>query len=408
MPRQAKAPTIFYGWFVVAACFAVTLTLGETFWSFGVFFKALENEFGWSRTLVSSSYTALLIGYGISVVASGRLADRYNPRFILLAAALLSGLGISLSSQVHSINELRIFLFIAGLGIGANWSIPAATVQSWFYNRHRAGLALGTVVAGIGVGALIFAPLINYFILSYGWRNAYAIVGIILFCLVVLASFVIKQAPMDARVALLEEEGTSKPVIVQGWTTGKALLTPSFIALVLVSSLGAIAFNAVSVHLIPRATDAGISPTTSAAALGLMGGLSVPGRIMSGWICDKIGWQKALALSNFGMMLSLSWLLFLTVPWMLYCFVFFYGMCLGISATAQVGILGGFFGMRSLGELIGINSAISQFVGAFAPFMAGFIFDVTGSYFIVIIIAMVFQLCNGFVAAAIKKPPITS
>ena len=172
MSKETKNPTIFYGWFVVAACFAVTLSLGETFWTFGVFFKPLEDGFGWSRALVSSGYTAFLLGYTISVVTAGRLADRYNPRPIILASALLSGLGISLCSQTQSINQLRFFLFIAGLGAGASWSVPTSVVQRWFYKEKRAGLALSIVSAGVGVGALIFAPLINYLILNYGWRNA--------------------------------------------------------------------------------------------------------------------------------------------------------------------------------------------------------------------------------------------
>lgn len=129
MSKEVKHTTIFYGWFVVAACFAVTLTLGETFWSFGVFFKPLESEFDWSRTLTSSGYTAFLIGYTISVISTGKLADRYNPRPILLASALSAGLGISLCSRVNSINELRIFLLIAGLGAGATWSVPTSIVQ---------------------------------------------------------------------------------------------------------------------------------------------------------------------------------------------------------------------------------------------------------------------------------------
>ena len=178
MSKEINIQGIFYGWFVVAACFAATFTLGEAMWTFGVFFKPLEDEFGWSRALISSSYTSFSISYGISVMICGRLADKYNPRPILLVSGLLAGLGTSLCGQVHSITQLHIFLFIAGLGGGATWSVPTSTVQRWFYHRQGAGLALGLVVAGVGVGGLIFAPLISYLIFSYGWRTTYLIVGI--------------------------------------------------------------------------------------------------------------------------------------------------------------------------------------------------------------------------------------
>jgi hypothetical protein len=65
LPQQNEHPTKFYGWFIVGACFAATFTLGEVMWTFGIFFKPLENEFDWSRAVVSSGYVVFLIGYAI-------------------------------------------------------------------------------------------------------------------------------------------------------------------------------------------------------------------------------------------------------------------------------------------------------------------------------------------------------
>ena len=76
MSPETEDSTIFYGWLVVAGCFAATLTLGEAMWAFGVFFKPLGKEFGWTRALISSGYMAFLIGHGISSMTSGRLVDR--------------------------------------------------------------------------------------------------------------------------------------------------------------------------------------------------------------------------------------------------------------------------------------------------------------------------------------------
>ena len=408
MSKETKSPTIFYGWFVVAACFAVTLSLGESFWAFGVFFKPLEDEFGWSRALVSSGYTAFLLGYTISVVTAGRLADRYSPRPVVLASALLSGLGISLCSQTQSINQLRFFLFIAGLGAGATWSVPASVVQRWFYKRKRAGLALSIVSTGVGVGALIFTPLINYLILNYGWRNAYLTVGILFFIIIAVSSLVIKRSPTYTRTGREGNGIISKSASTEGWPTAKVVISAPFVGLVFITCVGSLTTNIVSVHLIPHAADVGISETAAAVALGLTGGFSIPGRLASGFISDRIGWQKVLAFSLFGAALSIICLLFLKGLWMLYLFAFLYGICWGIRAPAQAGILSAFFGMRSLGELIGITSAIGQFVSAFAPYMAGFIFDTTSSYSIAFIIVMVFLFAGGIITTIISKPLVTS
>jgi MFS family permease len=404
VPEEAKSPTLFYGWFVVGACFAVILIQGAAMWTFGVFLKPLANEFGWSRALVSSGYTAFLIGYVVSVITTGRLADRYSPRPILLVSALLAGLGFFLCSQVYTITQIRTFLFIGGLGVAATWSVPTSTVQRWFFARQRAGLALGIVVSGVGVGALIFAPLINFLILNYGWRGAYLVIGILFFTIITASSWVVKPSPVTIETGSEGPETRLNRISIHGWTTRKILTTPSFAGITFSNCAVIVAFQTISAHLVPYATDVGISSTASAAAIGLFGGFSIPGRIISGHLSDRIPWQRILALSLFGMALFILWLLFLKRVWMLYCFVFFYGICHGSRVSAYLGILGEFFGMRSLGELIGITMAIGMFIGAFAPYVAGFIFDTTGSYLVVFMIMAILLLSGGIIAHAIRKP----
>jgi len=405
LSEETSIPNIFYGWFVVAACFATTLTLGEAMWIFGIFFKPLENEFGWSRALISSGYTIFLMGHGFSVLASGRLADRHSPRPILFVSGLLAGIGTAMCSQIQSINQLRFFLFIGGLGAGATWSVPTSTVQRWFYQKPRAGLALSLVVSGVGVGGLIFAPIINYLILVYTWRTTYLIIGISYLIVICVSSLVIKKAPVTIRSTAEGHEGiTNQTEIDNGWTTAKAILTSSFAGISLIHCIGIVAFQTVCVHLVPHATDVGISTTASAAALGLLGGFSVPGRIIPGFLSEKMGWQRTLILASVGLSLSLLFLLFLTKAWMLYCFVFCFGMSHGGRVSSHLGILGEFFGMRSLGELIGITTAIGMFIGAFAPYLAGFIFDAMRSYSLTLSILCILLMASAVIAHIMKKP----
>ena len=404
MFQEEKSPKIFYGWFIVAACFIATFTCGEAVWSFGVFFKPMEKEFGWSRALISSGYTGFVLGYAISAMVAGRLADRYSPRPILFLSACLAGLGVSMCSQVQSINQLRFFLLIGGLGAGGTFSVPTSLVQRWFYKKPHAGLALGVVLAGIGVGAIVFTPLVNYFILLSGWRNAYLVVGIVFFCTITLSSLIVKDSPAKTIIILEGAENMSNPVRNRDLTTAQILLNPSFIGITLIACSVSFAFHTVSVHLVPYAIDIGVTPTISALALGLLGGFSVPGRIISGFIADRVGWQKIMITSLFGLALLILLLSILKAVWMLYCFVLFYGMFHGSRVSSHVGILGEFFGMSSLGEIIGISMAISMFTGAFAPYLAGLIFDSTGSYFIAFMIVMMLLLGGGIIATVITKP----
>jgi MFS transporter, OFA family, oxalate/formate antiporter len=402
---EEKKPKFFYGWVVVAACFLATLTLGETFWSFGVFFKPLETEFGWSRALTSSAYTCFLIGHAISLIIGGRLGDKISPRPILLATAAIAGTGIALCHQTHSVNQLRLFLFIAGLGAGPMWSVTTTTVMRWFSGHKRAGVALAITTTGVGAGAIIFAPLINYFIRTSGWRDAFLYVGIIMAAIVLMGALLIRPAPKAERVP--QPNATSDAAEYAPWhrrLPSMSMVAP-FLTVTFIITVAIISFQAINVHFTPHAIDEGVSDAAAAAALGLIGGFSIPGRLISGLISDAVGWRRTLAVALFGMALSIPWLLFLDATWMLYAFAFCYGVCHGIRVPAQLGILQQTFGLQSLGQLVGISTAIGQVCGAMAPYVAGFIYDRTGSYSLVFYILMAMLVATGILAFMIKGQP---
>jgi MFS transporter, OFA family, oxalate/formate antiporter len=393
----------FYGWLIVGACFCLTITMGETFWTFGVFFKPLQQEFGWSRALVSSIFTAFLLGYAISVVASGRLVDRYNPKPVLLVSALLIVSGLCLCSVAATIDRFRVFLFVVGLGSGATWSVPNVTVQRWFYGKKHAGLALGIVISGVGVGALIFGPLINFLIQSYGWRSTFLTLGIIFGVVVVAATLVLKPSPRDTMAVRKDPEETGLLAGTDHPAGNRWYASWAFVAFLFVVIVGVFTFQIISTHLVPHATDQGISPSAAAAAVGLMGGFSIPGRVLSGLFSARLGWHRLLSLSYFGMGASMVSLWLLGDIWMLHLFAFSYGVFHGVRISAMIGVLPEIFGMGSLGELIGISSAAGQLVSALAPIAAGALFDATGSYSLAFLSIVLLSVAAGVVAGLMKR-----
>ena len=308
--------------------------------------------------------------------------------------------------MIHSVGELRFYLFLAGMGTGANWSVPTATIQRWFFRRKRAGLALAVAIAGIGSGALVFAPIVSALIQTFGWRIAYFTIGIIFFVTVSLSTLVVKSSPPEPDT--MSKSGQSLPDFSKtwGWTTRKAVITPAFLAVTFQFCISDLSFGVVTVHFVPHAIDAGISAAAAATALGFIGGISVPGRLASGFISEQLSWQKALVFSSFGMSLAFVWLILLNSMWTLYLFVVMYGVFFGIRAPAQIGILSDYFGTRALGELIGITGAASVVVGAAAPYIAGFIYDTTGSYFWAFIMAAAALASAGAVAYLLRKPAL--
>ncbi len=405
MNAEEKKTGFFYGWVVVFACFLATLTLGETFWCFNVFFRPLEDEFGWSRAVTGSAYTCFLIGHAISLIIGGRLGDRFSPRPILLGTAVISGTAIALASLTDNVNELRLFLFIAGLGAGPMWSVATSTIVRWFSGHPRADFALAVTTTGVGAGAIIFAPMINYFIDHYGWRDAFLYVGIIMGIIVLASAILVRRPPGVGAPAGSPPDALAAPSApARRWLPERAVIGP-FVTVTIIITVAIFSFQAVNSHLAIRATDAGISDATAAFAVGLMGGFSIPGRLISGFVSRVVGWRRTLALAVLGMALSVPWLLFLNGAWMLYAFVFCYGLCHGLRVPAQIGTLAQSFGLASLGQLVGISTAIGQLVGATAPSVMGFIFDRTDSYNAGFYILMAILAVTGLTAFFTRASP---
>ena len=383
------------GWLLVVACFIVTLCIGEVLWSFGVFFKALEAEFGWSRGLTASSYTGLAIAQGLSAIVAGRLADRYQPRLVLLGSAFIAGPAIMACSQISTLPQLQVLLIAAGIGAGATVSVPVSTVQRHFRNRERSTVALAVVASGIGMGALVFAPLLNRVILAAGWRSAFIVAGLIFIFLVGGAALAIR--PEGRKPQEHDTQRGRSPALVR-----KLVVTPQFAGLAGISMVAVFAFQTFSVHLVPYATDMGISISASAAALGLIGGFSVPGRLASGFFSLKLGWGRTLALALAASGLTIVALPAVHTEWMLYCFVAIYGFCHGVRAVAVFGSIGRMFGGEALGEMTGIVLACANIVGALGPYVAGRAFDLSGSYSMTFVAVGVLVVLSGLVPLALR------
>lgn len=378
-------PRVHYAWVIVAAAAALVMTLGEAFYTFGVFFNPLREEFGWGRAATSSGYTAMILAFGISNFFMGRLSDKYGPRPVLAAGGLISSAGFILLGQTQGMGQFLVYSFLVGLGAGAFWPIPTATVQRWFAKRR--GTALGIVIAGGGMGA-VFTPVANHLISAYGWRTAYVILGLLFLAIVSVAASLMVHSPekkgcrpygADAAAASTDQPLTEAQT---GWTTRDALTSRSFLTLQVVYTLSVLPMHVINAHLVPFAVDAGISRALAAGALALFAAFTVPGRFLAGVAADRIGFRTSLALANAGTTAASLWLLGTGNLAMLYVFVIGFGFFHGGKTANLVGLIGQFYGTRSLGGLIGICHGVNTVISAAGPLAAGWLFDATGSYYI--------------------------
>jgi Sugar phosphate permease len=403
----------FYGWVVVICCFLATFCYG-IFYTFGVFFKPLQAEFGWSATVTSSVHSLHLFIGIFSTLLVGWATDKFGPRVTLACGGTLLGIGISLLSQVSDLWHFYLFYGIASLGVGALWTLPNATVMRWFSKAR--GLTLGIVVAGIGAGALVYAPAANSLILSYGWRTTYIIIGVGTWILLMIAAGLIASSPekkglkpygieeVTVESTNVEVSGDSKEWRTGEWTFREASKTRAFWLLAAIYFCTVLPIHMAIVHVVPFALSIGIGKTAAASALALIGGLSIAGRIGVGTAAQKIGFSRALIICAGMCAAMFAWLQGVQSLWMLYLFAVIYGFFYGGKVPQVSGLIGYCFPGNSLATIFGTINAISMVGGVLGPLIGGFVWDTTGSYQIAFIIGASFWALAAILTLFLRPP----
>src|SRR6202166_4729121 len=201
MASEAAAPhsRIFYGWFVVAAAFAVTFVGFGCAYTFSAFVEELQRDFGASRGSVSLVFSlAGFLYFGLGIV-SGPLADRFGYRRLAVAGMVLTGLGLMAASAARSLTEVYAAYGLGvGLGVGCAYVPAIGAVQRWFVRRR--GFASGLAVSGIGVGTLVMPPLATLLIEDLGWRGAYLALGCLAAVLGGGLALLIESDPRDRNL----------------------------------------------------------------------------------------------------------------------------------------------------------------------------------------------------------------
>lgn len=390
------------------SCLLSTTVEGGIWFSLGIFFKPLAESFGWTRAETAAANTAFMLTYAVSGFFLSRLADRYGPRRIMLFCALLSGGALALSGAVSTLWQLILTYVLLGLGLGPTFVIPTATVQRWFVKRR--GAMLGVVVSGVGLGAFIYAPFINLLISLYEWRLAFVILGAVSGLGLLVAALTMAHTPEERGLKPYGSEEAAAPRADSAaapsgeFALRQALSTGTFRWLLLVVLLGQMPIMFLSVHLVAYATDQGVSRAAAAGALGLLGLLSIPGRLIMGVGVDRIGWKRSLALANYGAAAAVLAMLAIRSPLTLYLIVGTYGFFHGARMPPIAGLTSFFFGTRSLGALLGLILGTGNFVGAFAPLLAGVVFDRLGSYQAVVALGALSFAAAGFSLRFIRPP----
>lgn len=399
-------PRIFYGWFVVAATFAVTFVGFGSAYSFGAFLLSLQHDFAASRGSVSLAFSlAGFFYFGLGVV-TGPLADRWGARHLAVFGMLLTGLGLATASVARSLTEVYAAYGLGvGLGIGCSYVPAVGAVQRWFVRRR--GFASGLAVSGIGVGTLVMPPLVSLLIETLGWRETYLALGIFAVLFGAGMALLIEDDP--GRRGLGPDgdrlQSDALPTEAVGASVGKAITSPRFVGLYTACFICSFGLFVPFVHLVPYALDHGVTPSAAVLLVGAIGIGSTVGRFLLGDAADRLGRPLSFLLMFVGMGLAFVVWLFATSFWPLAAFALVFGVFYGGFVALAPAVIIDYFGARNASSLIGILYTSVAFGTLIGPSAAGFAFDLSGSYTLPILLsAVVYAIATTILAATLKAP----
>ena len=353
--------------------------------AFGVLFKEFEDEFGWSRTLLSSCSAIAFFIMGILALFAGHLSDKFGPKMVLIVSGIGYGSGFVLMSLVEKPWQiLLIFAIFVGLGMGTHDVVPLSTVARWF-NKRR-GLVTGLTKVGTSIGQMIIPPFTAYLIINYGLKNSLIILGIIASTILVFAALLMSHPP--------HTETNEKKVLRNG-IKSENRSSRTFKKLCAIQFLFFPTLMTVPTHIAVYGIDIGMTFSQAALLLTTIGASSIFGRLAIGVFLDFMGSRNAYILCFLPIIFSLIGFLGLTNHKLLFFLMAIYGFGHGGLFAVVSPTVAGYFGMQEHGALFGTILFCGTISGAIGPILAGYAFDRFGNYeisFIVLTLSMAIGL----------------
>ncbi len=367
---------------IVAACFMIQAVGVGTMVTYGVFFNSLADELKWSRAVISGASSLAFFLSGGGAIVIGRLIDNYGPRNLMRIAAIFFGTGVMLMSQVTEIWQLYVFYgLLFGIGLSSIDIIALSTTARWF-SRSR-GVMTGLVKVGTGAGQFLIPSLASVLIAAYGWRQAYLQLGLAVLLILFCVAQVLKRDPASRNQdKATAERAQSEPLNPRPYSPSarQALRTVQFWIICGAYGLLVFCLLIILVHIVPHASDLGLSAPLAAGALSTIGAVSIIGRLAAGFSIDRIGSKPIMVVCFFVLIIGLLFLQVADSLWMLYVFAGIYGLAHGGFFTAISPLIAEVFGIASHGSIFGIVVFFGTTGGALGPILAGQLFDMTNSY----------------------------
>ncbi len=364
-----------YGWVMVGLA-AMIMGMGfGTQVSISVFIQPLGDEFGWARGDISFAYTLAAYCTGLSGILMGYLADRVPTRGLVLFGSTVLGATYLALGFVTARWQLYLLYgpLIGGMCQGA-FLAPLLTNVGFWHDRHK-GIALGLTLAGQSIGAALVPLAARLLISEIGWRQAYMVLGLGVWCLLIPAALLVRQPPALIRGGVGYAGGAAptpaRPPVPPGRVA--RLLCPAIVCCCICMSIPII-------HVVPLAMDRGIDAQTAASVLTVMMIVSVIGRVGIGKVADAIGGVRALFLASATQTLLIFWFTRVGLPAGFYVVAVIFAVGYGGVIPAYAIIIRELIPPGRVGRITGLVMFFGNVGMGTGGFLGGALYDWSGGY----------------------------
>ena len=411
---------------MVLASTILNFLVGGTFnFGFTTFFNPIRNTFGWGAAVTSIVFTFRGLETGMLSPVAGFLVDRLGPRKLMLPGMIIAGVGLLWMSRIDSLWAFYGSFLLTSMGLSFGTFVVINTaIANWFVKKRSRAMTL--MYVGFGASGFLI-PLVAWSISQFGWRESLVIIGISFWAIGIPISLIMRHKPSQygylpdgetpsvvrepagvlgnhsSNEVKKQDSGSS----VVGFAAKEALKTRSFWMLSFVFFFQQVAQSAVGVHIVPYLESVNIPRTIAATAVTGMTLCSLIGRISLGFLGDFKDKRYLIVIALVLQTVGILVFSFIEEDKVLLIVLFLltYGPGYGGPIPLRPALQADYFGTKSFGTIMGLMALVGMLGGLVSPIVAGWAFDITGSY------RFVWQIFALFTFPAIPlmllaKPPV--
>jgi sugar phosphate permease len=384
---------------VAMTSFVVLFSIvGLALYGLPLYYDFMVRDFGWSRTQVTSgnALSKLVVGplFGFG---AGWIVDRFGPRRLMLAGILMAGAALVGLGRFSAVWLFYVFYVLNALGYVCGGPLPNQVLLSKWFDAAR-GKAMGFAYLGIGIGGAVVPLLSAWLVAAFGWRAALQVLGVLIIALALPFACAVREAP--------REDGEARDDAPLPSTTA-VFRAPAFWLLAAASMCSIGAVGGTNQHLkLYLSLDRGYSQGDAARIISLVLALSVAGRLMMGWLADRLAKKHVMMLIYLLVAGSIPLLFYAASVRAMYAFAAVFGLGLGGEYLIIPLIAAELFGVRVLGRLLGVVLTADGVAEAVSPMLVGYLRDVTGSYRAGFFTLVAIALAGAAAAAQLPASPV--